>query len=151
MLQLTRVASSTALLSALRQDAALAVLCPLATSLGAASSTLLSISSREGMRCGYDAMVLQAKPTGTELVTYRTGAQEQPIRSNMTAIEELQSMLREEGTSLTDAQAEALALRFSGSIENFLAHRRAKLAIARAAPPRAPRATAFAARSGRFV
>ena len=67
----------------------------------------------------------------------------------MTAIEELQRLLRDEGTSLTDAQAEALALRFSGSVETFLAHRRAKLAIERVTAARAPRAAAVSSRSRR--
>ena len=42
----------------------------------------------------------------------------------MTAIQELQRMLREEGTSVTDTQAEAIARRVSSSVEAYLAHRR---------------------------
>ena len=42
----------------------------------------------------------------------------------MTAIQELQRLLREEGTFVTDTQAEAIVRRVSGSVEAYLAHRR---------------------------
>ena len=42
----------------------------------------------------------------------------------MTAIQELQRLLREEGTSVSDTQAEAIARRVSSSVEAYLAHRR---------------------------
>lgn len=42
----------------------------------------------------------------------------------MTAIQELQRLLREEGTSVTDSQAEAIVRRVSSSVEAYLAHRR---------------------------
>ncbi len=45
----------------------------------------------------------------------------------MTAIQELQRLLREDGTFVTDAQAEAIARRVSSSVEAYLAHRRQAL------------------------
>ena len=48
----------------------------------------------------------------------------------MTAIQELQRLLREGGTFVTDTQAEAIARRVSSSVEAYLAHRRAPRATA---------------------
>ena len=42
----------------------------------------------------------------------------------MTAIQELQRLLREEGTFVTDTQAESIVRRVSSSVEAYLAHRR---------------------------
>ena len=42
----------------------------------------------------------------------------------MTAIQELQRLLREEGTFVTDTQAESIVRRVSSSVEAYLAHSR---------------------------
>ena len=51
----------------------------------------------------------------------------------MNAIEELQRILREEGTHVTDSQAEAIARRVSSSVEAYLARRREAKAMNSAA------------------
>ena len=57
---------------------------------------------------------------------YRLAAS--PIRRErdkvMNAIQELQRLLRDEGTFVTDTQAESIARRVSSSVEAYLAHRR---------------------------
>jgi hypothetical protein len=42
----------------------------------------------------------------------------------MTPLEELQQLLREDGTCVTDAQAEAIARLVSNSVEAYLSRRR---------------------------
>ncbi len=48
----------------------------------------------------------------------------------MKPLEELQQLLREDGTCVTDAQAEAIAIRVSQSVEAYLARRRQQRQIA---------------------
>lgn len=60
----------------------------------------------------------------------------------MTAIQELQRLLREEGTSVTDTQAEAIARRVSKSVEAYLAHRRQPRPTSRPLVRKAVRAVA---------
>jgi hypothetical protein len=54
----------------------------------------------------------------------------------MKPLEELQQLLREDGTCVTDAQAEAIAIRVSQSVEAYLARRRRQRQMAIAEAPR---------------
>lgn len=48
----------------------------------------------------------------------------------MNPLQELQQLLREDGTCVTDAQAEAIALHVSQSVEAYLARRRQQRQVA---------------------